>query len=125
MKNAYPESKLSCTDFTPNKETAIALTGQATDLQKLDQELKSMMIFSENVVPGKKQGRARICRVCGKEGPMNLIVAHIEAKHMTELSIPCNICGKNFKNRSSLTVHRSREHKKKLNYDNVQEHLET
>ena len=125
IKNTYPESNLSSTDSTPNEERAIALTGQATKLQRLDKEVKSMMMVSENVVPGKLHGRARICRVCGKEGRMNLIMAHIEAKHMTDLSSACNICGKNFKNRNSLTVHRSREHKKKLNYDNVQEHLET
>ena len=52
-----------------------------TDLESLDQQVKSMMTFSENANPYKgKGGKARICKVCGKEGGWTDIKSHIEAK---------------------------------------------
>ena len=72
-----------------------------------------MMIFSENADPyDKKRGRARICKVCGKEGSMCNIRDHIEAIHVTGISIPCDTCGKAFGSRHSLTVHKSVYHRK-------------
>ena len=45
-------------------ETAVALTDHTTnnaDIESLDNQVKSMIIFSEG------QGKVRICKVCGKE----------------------------------------------------------
>ena len=78
--------------------------------------MKSMMIFSENADPyGKKggsNGRARICKVCGKEGSWNMIRDHIEAKHITGISIPCDTCGKAYRSRNLLRGHKSYMNKK-------------
>ena len=76
--------------------------------------MKSMMIFSENLDPYDKRGaiRARICKVCGKEGSMQLIKQHIEAKHITGISIPCDLCGKAQGSRNSLRSHKSVYHRK-------------
>ena len=112
LKNAQIETDILQNTF----ETAVALTDHTTnytDIQSLDQQVKSMMIFSENAVPhGTRNGRARICKVCGKEGSMQSIMNHIEAHHMTGISIPCDTCGKAFKSRNSLNAHKSQQHRK-------------
>ena len=98
------------TDFKQEgTETAIvASTDHTTKLETLDEKVKAMMSFSEHTVPGK--GRARLCNVCGKQGTWNQIRDHVEYNHITGLSIPCVLCGKSFKSRNALTVHRSRNH---------------
>ena len=46
----------------------------AADLQDLDDKIKSMMEVSENMnTSNVKEGRARICKVCGKEGQCTLV----------------------------------------------------
>ena len=81
-------------------ERALALADEATnntDMERLDQQVKSMMRFSENADLYKKDGaRARICKVCGKEGSMRDIMDHIEAHHIAGISIPCGLCGQFF-----------------------------
>ena len=94
----------------PITETAVALTDH-TNIESLDQQVKSMMIFSENADP-YKPGRARICTVCGKEGSIVQIRDHIEANHITGVFIPCDLCGKVYQSRNSLTVHKSQQHRK-------------
>ena len=95
-------------------ETAVALTDDTTiytDIESLNQQVKSMMIFSENAAPGKAYGRARICKVCGKEGGMANIMKHIEANHITGISVPCDLCGQLLKSRNSMISHKSRNHR--------------
>ena len=89
-------------------ETTIALNA-STDLVELDQKVKSMMIFSENKLD-KQKGRARICKVCGKEGTMISIMRHIEANHMSDISIPCNACDKTLNTRNAMDTHQRRHH---------------
>ena len=100
----------------PITETAVALTDHTTNytnIESLDQQVKSMMIFSGNADPYKqKNGRARICTVCGKEGSIVQIRDHIEANHITGVFIPCDLCGKVYQSRNSLTVHKSQQHRK-------------
>ena len=96
-------------------ETAVALTDHTTnytDIESLNKQVKSMMVVSDNAAPGSAQGRARICKVCGKEGSWTTIKNHIEANHITGISIPCDLCGKAFGSRNALTVHKSRNHRK-------------
>ena len=67
----------------------------AADLQELDETVKAMMETSENVIQcGKLQVRAKICKVCGKEGHPTDIMRHIEAFHLEGVSIHCNFCDK-------------------------------
>ena len=53
-------------------ETAVALTDSTTnntDIGSLDKQVKSMMRFSDNADPYRKdKTRARICNLCGIEG---------------------------------------------------------
>ena len=108
-KNVSPENELV---VARESEKALALVNDktnTTDIQSLDQLVKSMMTFSENAGPwqGKaRQGKARICKVCGKEGSMMNIMSHIEGNHITGISIPCEHCGKLFKSRNGLSCHK-------------------
>ena len=92
-------------------ETAIALNNFAgrTNLEDLDQRVKSLMNVSENRI-GKQQKNARICKVCGKEGQMITIMRHIEANHMTDISLPCNACDKILHTRDALSHHNRAHH---------------
>ena len=94
--------------FNPIPEAAVVFSDN-TDLDELDTKVRSMMAFSENRI-GKDQGRARICKVCGKEGQMINILGHIEANHINGISIPCNVCGKSKKSRNSLRMHNQKYH---------------
>ena len=94
-------------------EKALASTDQATnstDMESLDQQVKSMMTFSENADP-YKNGRARICKVCGKEGSRTIIMNHIEAHNIAGIAIPCGLCGRVFKTRNSVSSHKNLHHK--------------
>ena len=94
-------------------ENPLVLTDQATnntDMESLDQQVKSMMLVSENASPYQR-GRARICKVCGKEGSMQNIMNHIEANHIAGISIPCGLCGQVVSTRHALTLHKSRHHR--------------
>ena len=94
-------------------EKALALidhTTNSTDMEGLDQQVKSMMTLSEKA---DKIGnrKARKCKVCGKEGDMTTIKNHIEANHITGISIPCGLCGQLFKSRNALKQHKSLQHR--------------
>ena len=85
------------------------------DESEIGARVKSMMEFSENRVmsnkkPGTTLGRARVCKVCGKEGPMATIMIHIEAKHLGNIPSPCDLCGKVSKSRNGLAQHKVKEH---------------
>ena len=104
-KNVSPENELV---VARESEKVLALVNDktnTTDIQSLDQQVKSMMTFSENDGP-KGQGKLRICKVCGKEGSMMNIMSHIEKNHITGISIPCELCGKLFKSRNGLSCHK-------------------
>ena len=97
----------------PCNESAIVPIDQGAniDLEELDRQVKSMMRVSGNPVHGKTMGR--ICKACGKEGQMALIMHHIETNHMTGVAIPCNVCWKTLPSRNALNSHRFRLHKNK------------
>ena len=92
-------------------ERIVALidSSDLTDLTELAEKVKSMMSFSEN--NSKRNGRARICNICGKEDNYTTIMRHIEANHLNNLKIPCQLCGKVLKNRNSLATHCAQSHK--------------
>ena len=86
-----------------------------TELQDLDDKIKSMMEVSENKAGDRsRDGKARICKMCGKEGAMNLIKMHIEANHITGVSHSCSLCGKTSRSKHGLNQHMNRNHKEVL-----------
>ena len=98
----------------PANEDAVVLSDQATNntnMESLDQQVKYMMLISENADPYLKGRRARICKECGKEGSYQNIMSHIETHHIAGISIPCGLCGQVFKTRISLRLHKSKHHR--------------
>jgi len=94
-------------------ETAVAVQNyevwsvNISDVQELDEKVKSMMTKSENTISNgtKALAKAAICTVCGKEGLGTNIRKHIEANHLEGVSIPCNLCGNLFRTKQSLARH--------------------
>ena len=83
-----------------------------SNLQELDDTIKTMMETSENMIKvGKKHQRAKICKVCGKEGYSSDIKRHVEANHLEGVSVPCNLCDKILRWRHALSYHISRNRK--------------
>ena len=84
----------------------------SVEAHQLDEEIKSMMEVSENMVQiGNIKRRAKICKVCGKEGQTADIMRHIEAHHIiSQVSHACDICGKVSRSRHGLRAHKSRDH---------------
>ena len=105
-------SELAATNSGQMEETKTA----SVDGDDIRTKVMSMMEYSENKVmsskkPGSTLGRARICKPCGKEGPMATVWSHIEAKHL-DVSYPCNQCEKISKSRNGLAQHRASFHSK-------------
>ena len=96
--------------ISPITEAAIAPNNFSTNIVELGQKVKSMMTTSENKMNKQQKRAARICKVCGKEGHMTQIMNHIEANHLTNISIPCNACDRTFNTRRALNVHQQRCH---------------
>ena len=78
------------------------------DLEELEKQVKSMMEKSKNNYPGTN-GKADLCKVCGKEGMGSAIKDHIEANHLEGIVIPCNLCDKTFRSRNAFRQHK-RQH---------------
>ena len=103
FKGAHTDLKLE-NNFEETTEIKKYIT---EDLQKLDEQVKSMMENSQNMIQdGKQRRRAKICKVCGKEGISISIKDHIEAKHLEGVSIPCNNCEKTFRSRAAKRMHK-------------------
>ena len=108
VMGAYP----SLAEERPSFEMPVALVNG--DVQQLDDQVKSMMGNSENIITlGNHKQRARICTVCGKEGSRANILTHIESNHMdtSDVSHPCDICGKSSRSRNALRVHKAKVHR--------------
>ena len=77
------------------------------DLQKLGEQINSMVESSQNIIQhGKMQTtRAKICKVCRKEGDPSEIRRHIEAQHLNGVCLPCKDCEKTFRTRTSFWQH--------------------
>ena len=102
-------------DQIENENRALSLPGQcSTDLLALDEQVKLMMIKSQNKIQQTAYGKplkAMICKVCRKEGRLTNIRDHIEANHLEGIAIPCNLCDKVLSSRNALGVHKSNKHK--------------
>ena len=100
-----PAQQLVNADTNLDQRVAIA-KGLSGDFQELDNQVKSLMESSQNSIQnGSKWTRAKICKVCGKEGAPSAIRDHIESHHLEGVSLPCNACEKTFRSRTTLRKH--------------------
>ena len=104
---------MTTTNSGPSEDTTTTALADSDDIRS---KVMSMMKYSENKVmsrkkPGSTLGRARICKLCGKEGSMTSVWNHIEAKHLDN-SYPCNQCEKISKSRNGLAQHKASFHSK-------------
>ena len=83
------------------------------DQEELEQRVKLLMEESRNNYQNGRQ-KAKICKVCGKEGQGNAIKHHIEASHLEGIVIPCNICNTTFRSRQTLKEHQRKIHQAHL-----------
>ena len=72
-------------------------------------ELCTLTLLSRDANTGMEHKIKRL--VNGKEGIMHIIKKHIEANHITGISIPCDLCGKSCKSRNGLAKHKSKYHR--------------
>ena len=79
-------------------------------LHNLDEQIRSMITRS-NLSAGPGKGFLASCNVCGKQGPKFAMPKHIEAYHITGISISCEICGKVSSSRHGASTHKSRDHR--------------
>ena len=100
------------------KASSIPNPSTGTNLQEVDEKLKSLMVRGQKIIPdGKrpngtiKKATSCICNVCGKEGLPHQIKNHIEANHLEGISIPCDCCDIVLSSRNSLAKHKARFHK--------------
>ena len=79
--------------------------------EQLDEQIKSMIEIGENMLKiGNHSKRARICKVCGKEGLIGDVMRHVEANHISDVSHPCDLCGKVSRSSNGLRQHKAKEH---------------
>ena len=111
QQNTIPKEKTS-------HNTAVTILDQSrTDLQALDEKVKSMMEKGQKKIPGGKNQNGTpkhaipwICKVCGKEHKLANVTDHIEVNHMEGISFPCDHCSKTYSSRYGLRKHISKFH---------------
>ena len=95
----HPESKkevlaeFRLKALAEKEQTKEQMKIEVTDMVDLDDKIDSLIAIGDTILAGQK--RARICKLCGKQGPSVNIKKHIEARHITGVSNICTICGKN------------------------------
>ena len=113
------ESTTPETDVSGKSVIELVVQDQSgTDLQALDEKVKSMMRKGRTMIPNgtrangtPKRETSSICKVCGKESLLNIIRNHIEANHLEGISIPCDFCNKTHSSRKSSEKHKRTHHK--------------
>ena len=102
-------------DVSPEMVVAVVNHPSHSELQQLDEQIKSMMEFSGNVVTvGKETYKGSICKVCGKEGKSIDVKRHIEVNHITGVTHSCDICGKKSRSRHGLRQHKTSNHSQSI-----------
>merc|ERR1712129_463092 len=95
-------------EASPPLEGTVAATDYtvAADLQDLNDKIKFMMENTgKSVFASGSNREVVLCKVCSKEGKLNVIKGHIEAHHITGVSHNCNICGAVTRTRDALRQH--------------------
>ena len=106
----FGDKKTESVSVKSGKNTRTMAIQGGDAIKDLDEQVKSMMEKSKNLVSTERKRRADICKVCGKEGEGALIMNHIEANHLVGISLPCNNCEMTFRSRKLLRYHKTMHH---------------
>ena len=120
----YAKEENNETVETPHVAKRVHKTHKSKEIATVDKIVAS--VSSEDVSEVRRtvqqyietddDGKSR-CSICGKEAVGKTLAVsksnlenHIET-HLEGLSFPCQLCGKTFRSRNSVNVHRTRNHK--------------
>ena len=106
-----PNHEIQYSDGKNDKTVVLANSRTSVELQDLDEQIRSMITKSD-ISAGPGKGLLATCNVCGKEGSYRSMPSHVEANHITGVSHSCDICGKTFRSKNALGIHKSRNHSK-------------
>ena len=121
-KSGFERHKASIHGGNINSKNGIARYGNShrkvacIDLDKLDEQIDSMMEESGNKINTKGRDynytlTVMICKMCGKEAQRGDIKNHIEAIHITGVEQKCDLCCKISSTRNGLRQHKAIHHK--------------
>ena len=102
--------------YLPRKQDfagAIATTTN-TSVHELESTVKSMMTKTDRKVKSHGRGWIYSCNVWGNGGLSMNLQHHIESNHVEGIYLPCGLCDKTYRSRSSLQNHKRDGHKKEL-----------
>ena len=91
----------------PKTEVVVTNNQIGTNLEDLNEKIKTMMTTNARSADGRY---IATCNICGKEATAGNLPNHIEANHISGVSYPCHICGKVSKSRNALRMHKNRDH---------------
>ena len=102
--------QMIATEYDTTVGTMALESNLSEDWLELDSKSNSLMVktASKNGI-GKPLYK---CTLCGKEATNYNLKNHIESNHLEGISVPCNLCDKNFRSRHSLAAHKHSHHKR-------------
>ena len=101
---------LSDSNIANTESSSAALL--SVDAEQLDEQILSKMTRTEtDMIFGNKKRKVWACNLCGKEDQRENIKTHIESNHIaSNISHPCDICGKVSRSKTALRMHKARHH---------------
>ena len=116
QKEPYPRkvASLQCLEGEVSSEMRVATFNNqsvSVELHQLDDQIRSMIEHTgKSMIVGNAKREALLCKVCGKEGQLGVIMRHIESNHITGVSHTCDICSKTTRSRDALYQHKRKAH---------------
>ena len=91
-----------------NTEVPVTNNQIGTNFQDLNEQIKTMMTTNDARSADGKY--IATCNICGKQAKTGNMPNHIEANHISDVSYPCDLCGKVSKSRNASRMHKNRDH---------------
>ena len=104
-----PQQTPSCSLLGEEKNKSLVISNNLSGEIDLEKKVRSLMKESQNNYLNTKR-KAKICKVCGKEGKGNAIKLHIEVTHLEKVVVSCNLCDKTFRSRQTQNQHQRKHH---------------
>ena len=102
---AHIDDQKEAAEHETNFGTVALTRNFSDDLLELDNKINTLMV--KTLRKNATGDTLYLCTLCGKEAKGCNLKKHIEANHLEGISVQCNQCGKTFRSRNSLQVHKS------------------